>query len=118
MEQKQLFGDNFERPPTFQDLKNMKYLEMAIKESLRLYPPAPFYSRELDHDVLYEGTVLPKGLTLTLFSYALHRNPNYFPEPERFLPSRFQNYDGKMPFAFLPFSAGARNCIGGSKILL
>lgn len=85
---------------------------MVIKESLRLYPSAPFFSRELEEDVVYDGTVLPKGLTITLFAFALHRNPNYFSEPEKFLPSRFEIINGKMPFVYVPFSAGQRNCIG------
>jgi cytochrome P450 family 4 len=111
-EQKKIFGNDFDRSVSSRDLKSMQYLDLFIKETLRLYPPGPFYSRELDHDVPYEGTILPKGLTITLFAYALHRNPAYFSEPEKFSPSRFENVDGKLPFIYLPFSAGPRNCIG------
>ncbi|EFA04693.1 cytochrome P450 CYP4BN11 [Tribolium castaneum] len=111
-EQKDIFGDDFKRAVTFQDLKKMKYLEYVIKETLRLYPVGPFFSRELDKDVPFAGKVLPKGLTITLFIYAMHRNPEYFPDPEKFNPSRFETFDGKMPFAFVPFGAGPRNCLG------
>ncbi|RZC32091.1 cytochrome P450 CYP4BN11, partial [Asbolus verrucosus] len=110
-EQNEIFDYNFEREVTWQDLKNMKYLELVIKESLRLYPPVPFFARELEEDVAYEGSILPKGLTMFMFVYGIHRNPKVFPEPETFNPNRFESIDGRAPFAFLPFSAGPRNCI-------
>ncbi|XP_044267668.1 cytochrome P450 4V2-like [Tribolium madens] len=112
IEQKEIFGNDIDRAVTFQDLKKMKYLEHVIKETLRLYPVGPFFSRELDKDVVFEDKILPKGLTITLFIYALHRNPEYFTDPEKFKPSRFETINGKMPFAFVPFGAGPRNCMG------
>ena len=47
-----------------------------------------------------------------LFIYGLHRDPDYFPEPEKFKPERFENFDPSIPYAYIPFSAGSRNCIG------
>jgi cytochrome P450 family 4 len=57
---------------------------------------------------------LPKGLTIGLSIFAMHHNPQVFPDPETFKPQRFlpENSVGRHPFAFSPFSAGPRNCIG------
>lgn len=61
-----------------------------------------------------EGTVWPKGMTLVINAFSLHRDPKYFPNPEKFDPDRFspENYNGKQPYSYIPFSAGQRNCIG------
>ncbi|UYV77990.1 CYP4V2 [Cordylochernes scorpioides] len=60
------------------------------------------------------GYTLPKGCTCFLFTYMLHRNPEVYPEPEKFDPDRFlpENCLSRHPFAYLPFSAGPRNCLG------
>ncbi|RZB41289.1 cytochrome P450 4c3-like [Asbolus verrucosus] len=111
-EQEMLFGDNKNPTPTYADLQSMKYLEQVIKETLRLYPSVPFYSRKTNQPVEYNGTIIPEGVSINIFAYGIHRNPEYFEEPDRFNPSRFENVDGKLPYAFIPFSAGPRNCIG------
>ncbi|KAF2895541.1 hypothetical protein ILUMI_10635 [Ignelater luminosus] len=113
-ELRSIFADNKDGSPTYQDLQNMKYLEMVIKESLRLYPPVPAYARVLEETVKYDGSILPKGLTLMVLSHGLHRNTNVFPDPEKFDPERFspENSAGRSPYAYVPFSAGPRNCIG------
>lgn len=56
--------------------------------------------------------MFPKGCTLTPTPFLIHRNPEIYPEPEKFDPSRFANSSRLPPFSFLPFSAGPRNCIG------
>ncbi|XP_031345431.1 cytochrome P450 4c3-like [Photinus pyralis] len=106
-------GDNG-REPTYQDLQEMKYLEMVIKESMRLYPPVPGFSRILNENTSFNGAVLPKGLTLTIHAVLLHRNSDIFPDPEQFDPDRFlpENSRSRPPYAYVPFSAGLRNCIG------
>jgi cytochrome P450 family 4 len=111
-EQVALFGKEKNPTVTYGDLQEMKYLELVIKEALRLYPSVPFYARETNQEVEFGGTKIPKGVNITIFAYGIHRDPKYFPDPEKFDPSRFETIDGKLPYAYIPFSAGPRNCIG------
>lgn len=97
------------------DLSKMPYLTMCIKESLRLYPPVPQVYRQLSKPVSFvDGRSLPAGSLISLHIYALHRNSSVWPDAEVFDPLRFspENVTGRHPFAFMPFSAGPRNCIG------
>ena len=111
----EIFGDS-DRPCTAEDAAQMKYLECCIKEALRLYPSVPFISRQMCEDSELDGYKIPSGVSVAVQIYALHRNEEYFPEPEVFKPERFQTEEslGRHPFAFVPFSAGPRNCIGTS----
>jgi cytochrome P450 family 4 len=111
-EQQQIFDNNKNPKVTYADLQKMKYLEQVIKESLRLYPSVPMYGRRTTADVEYENTSLPEGDTVIVFAYGIHRNPKYFENPNEFNPSRFESIDGSLPYAYIPFSAGPRNCIG------
>ncbi|XP_066481122.1 cytochrome P450 4B1-like [Tiliqua scincoides] len=93
----------------------MTYCTMCIKESLRLYPPAPLAGRELSAPVTFaDGRSLPKGFIAALNIYGLHRNPEIWDNPEVFNPLRFspENSCGRHPYAFLPFAVGPRSCIG------
>ncbi|CAH1400212.1 unnamed protein product [Nezara viridula] len=111
-EQMHIFGDD-KRTPTSQDLQKMTYLEMVIKESLRLYPSVPMYSRLLDEDLIIdEKTTIPAGYTVAVFPYAVHRSKKHWSNPEEFIPERFAPGIEIHPFSFIPFSAGPRNCIG------
>lgn len=97
------------------DLAKMTYLTMCMKECFRLYPPVPQVYRQLSKPVTFvDGRSLPAGSLISLHIYALHRNSNVWPDPEVFDPLRFspENTAGRHPFAFMPFSAGPRNCIG------
>nr|ACI25370.2 CYP4CD1 [Liposcelis bostrychophila] len=113
-EQMEIFGDS-NRPPTFNDLQNMKYLERTLKESQRLFPSVPMITRKLNEDVdLPGGYHLPKGTNVGMIIYSLHRDPKVWPNPEKFDPDNFtpDAIQGRNPYSYVPFSAGPRNCIG------
>lgn len=100
---------------TIQKLNELKFLERCIKESLRLYPSVSFISRILGEDFrTSSNVVVPKGTVANIHIYDLHRNPKIYPDPEKFDPDRFlpDNVLDRHPFAYIPFSAGPRNCIG------
>ncbi|XP_074485658.1 cytochrome P450 4V8 [Sebastes fasciatus] len=112
-ELQEVFGTS-DRPANMDDLKKLKYLDCVIKEALRLFPSVPFFARSLGEDCHINGFKVPKGANAIIITYALHRDPRYFPEPEEFRPERFlpENSVGRPPYAYVPFSAGLRNCIG------
>ena len=109
----QVFGDS-DRPATMTDLRELKYLECCIKEALRLFPSVPAIGRHLREEAIIDGYQVPAGTTAIIFSYQLHRDPEQFPEPEKFDPERFtpENSAKRHNYAYIPFSAGPRNCIG------
>ncbi|XP_033015578.1 cytochrome P450 4V2-like [Lacerta agilis] len=108
-----VFGDS-DRNITMDDLKQLRYLDCAIKEALRLFPSVPFFARTLLEECYIRGFRIPKGVDAFIVPYVLHRDPDVFPEPEEFRPERFfpENTAGRHPYAYVPFSAGPRNCIG------
>ncbi|KAL1401050.1 hypothetical protein pipiens_006915 [Culex pipiens pipiens] len=101
-------------PLTIQDYNNLKYMERVLKECMRVYPPVPFISRFVTEDVRYEDKWIPKGSVISVEIFDLHRDPEQFPDPERFDPDRFlpEHVEKRNPYAYVPFSAGPRNCIG------
>lgn len=99
---------------TYDAMMDMEYLDMVVNESLRLYPIASRLDRVSKKDVEINGVFIPKGTVVTIPIYPLHRNPEYWPEPEEFHPERFSKENkGKIdPFIYLPFGNGPRNCLG------
>lgn len=93
--------------------ESMRYLEAVIKETLRIYPSVPFYSRKVQEDLQVGNLTVPKGASVSTLAYMVHRDEKNYPEPEKFNPERFLVTDKELhPFAFVAFSAGPRNCIG------
>ncbi|XP_021962907.1 cytochrome P450 4C1 [Folsomia candida] len=100
---------------TFAHLADLKYLEMCIKETLRLFPPAPAILRNAVEDIPLEtGQVIPKGVDMLFFLRDVHLDPRHFPNPGKFDPDRFlpEACASRHPYAYIPFSAGPRNCLG------
>ncbi|GFS40541.1 cytochrome P450 4V2 [Nephila pilipes] len=85
-----------------------------FKETLRLYPSVPFIARECNEPFTILGHEVPSGSLCLILPTELHHDPESFPEPEKFMPERFfpENSEGRHPYAYIPFSAGPRNCIG------
>ncbi len=95
-------------------IADMHYLEAAINETLRMYPPAALQERLCSKDVEVKGIKFVKGSYVRLPIYASHMNPDFFPDPEQFQPERFlkENEDKIIPFTYRPFSGGPRLCLG------
>ncbi|KAH8245221.1 hypothetical protein KR032_006701 [Drosophila birchii] len=121
-EQKAIFGDNMLRDCTFADTMEMKYLERVILETLRLYPPVPLIARRLDYDLkLASGPyTVPKGTTCIVLQYSVHRRPDIYPNPTKFDPDNFlpERMANRHYYAFIPFSAGPRSCVGRKYAML
>ncbi|XP_049826904.1 cytochrome P450 4C1-like [Schistocerca gregaria] len=109
-----------DRPTTMQDIQAMKYLERVIKEGLRLYPSVPFIGRILRKETKIDGYTIPPDTLVNIHIYHTHRDPEQWPNPERFDPDNFlpERIQGRHPFAYVPFSGGPRNCIGQKFALL
>lgn len=104
------------RLPTLEDLPKLRYTEMIIKESMRLYPPAWATTREAIADIEIGGYAIRKGETTIVNIYGLHHDAAYFPNPEQFDPERFspENEKSIPKYAYLPFGGGPRVCIGNA----
>ncbi|XP_022219091.1 probable cytochrome P450 4d14 [Drosophila obscura] len=113
-ELRDVLGDDKDAPVNIQQLGELKYLECVIKESLRLFPSVPIIGRHIVEDTLLDGKLIPAKTDVMILIYHAHRDPDYFPEPHKFVPERFSlERKGEInPFAYTPFSAGPRNCIG------
>ncbi|XP_042032776.1 beta-amyrin 6-beta-monooxygenase-like [Salvia splendens] len=96
---------------TWDDIEKMKYSWNVVRESLRLTPPSLGSFREVATEFTYAGFTIPKGWKTFWTAYSTHKNPNCFPDPERFDPSRFEG-SGPAPYTFVPFGGGPRMCPG------
>ena len=104
------------RAPGYDDLPALPFTRMVLEESMRLYPPAPTFSRRaLAADRLVDRDI-PRGSVVFIVPWALHRHRKLWDEPDAFLPDRFDREwaAARHRFAYLPFGAGPRICIGAS----
>lgn len=105
-----------DRPPTFDDLAALPYTRMVVEETMRLYPPVHTISRQALGPDEVLGQKVRKGGIVFMFPWVLHRHRDWWDRPEIFDPERFA--PGKPPahprYAYLPFGAGPRICLGAS----
>ncbi|KAM8711187.1 hypothetical protein ACLKA7_000339 [Drosophila subpalustris] len=102
-------------------LAKFKYLECVIKETIRMYPSVPVMGREATSETEFpNGLILPVGTQIVMHVFELHRNPKHWDAPDAFDPDRFlpENHNNRHTFAYVPFSAGQRNCIGQKYAML
>ncbi|XP_063929789.1 probable cytochrome P450 6a17 [Zophobas morio] len=101
---------------TYEAIQEMKYLEQVLDETLRKYPPAAYLNRKCVKDYKVFGTdvVIEKGTTVVIPVLGIHHDEEFYPEPEKFDPERFNdtNKGLRESYAFIPFGEGARICIG------
>ncbi len=102
------------RPAVFDDLKRLPYTERVLAEAMRIYPPTWRLMRRAITDFSVGDYVIPKGSLVTVCQYAMHRDPRYFPDPERFDPERFtpEAKAARPAFSYFPFGGGPRRCVG------
>lgn len=112
-----------DRPATFADTLELKYLERCLLETLRMFPPVPIIARQLNEDVQLASNpnhVLPAGATIVIATFKIHRLEEIYPKPEVFNPDNFlpENAANRHYYSFIPFSAGPRSCVGRKYAML
>jgi cytochrome P450 len=108
------------RPPTADDVAHLPYTDMVVKEAMRLYPPAFAVGRFTRAGATVAGHDVPPRSLVVVSPWATHRHPDFWPDPGRFHPERFaaDAVAARHKYAYLPFSAGPRNCIGNHFAML
>jgi cytochrome P450 len=104
------------RPPRFDDLPRLEYAGAIIAEALRVYPPAYAIGRQAASPCEIGGHRVPRGTTLLMSQWVVHRDPRFFDDPEEFRPERWVgDLAGSLPrYAYFPFGGGPRVCIGNT----
>lgn len=99
---------------TYDSLQEMQYLDACVKEAARLCTPDSLSLRVCTEETTVAGIHFKPGMCIDIPLAAMHFDPEYFPEPDKFNPDRFmpENKDAVRPFTYMPFGAGPRNCVG------
>ncbi|WP_428354883.1 cytochrome P450 [Methyloprofundus sp.] len=102
--------------PGMDEIAQLKLTQQVLDESMRLYPPVWVITRKAIADDHFNGIDIPAGTDILIPPYLVHRNPAYWPDPEKFDPQRFspENKKSQHIGAYLPFAIGPRRCIGDS----
>jgi cytochrome P450 len=105
-----------DRTPGAADVPALRYTGQVLQEALRLYPPAWVFTRQAIAADAIGGFEIPTGSVLIVSPYLTHRHPDFWPDPERFDPDRFESGAGerRRRHAFIPFGGGPRQCIGNT----
>ena len=100
----------------YETISGLKYLDAVVSETLRILPPAPNIERRLLEDYTFKKNEInvPKGGSIVLPIWSIHHDDTLWPEPESFQPERFlpENRSKIIPYSYVPFGGGPRNCIG------
>ena len=112
-EVKQVLGN---RRPTAEDFFRLPYTLQVFKESMRLLPPIPLFVRSTEKDCELMGYQIPPNIRIMIPPYLMHRDPEFWEDPESFDPSRFtpEAEKARHKFTYFPFSGGPRVCIGNN----
>jgi cytochrome P450 len=109
----EVLGD---RLPTAEDMRRLPYTGRVVQEVMRLYPPVWILTRQAQQADVVAGYAVPAGADVMVCPYALHRHPKHWDRPDEFDPDRFlpENSAGRPTYAYLPFGAGPRFCVGNT----
>src|SRR5262249_27241023 len=110
-ESDRVLGD---RVATADDAPKLTYTRMVLAEAMRLYPPAWAIGRRAMADIEIGGQLIEKGTIVLILQYLIHRDPRFYPEPDRFDPDRWlpERQASRPKYAYFPFGGGTRVCIG------
>jgi cytochrome P450 len=104
-----------DRPPAAADLPRLAYTERVVLESMRLYPPVYAFGREALDPVELGNFTLPRGATVLMSQWVVHRDPRWYDRPGEFDPDRWAGEDRRRPrYAYFPFGGGPRGCVGNT----
>jgi cytochrome P450 len=104
----------------FADLPRLEFMSQFVEESLRLFPPFWALDRVAVKDDHVMDIAIPKGTIVVVYVHGVHHSPKFWDAPENFSPERFNKENRKhhTPFAYLPFGAGPKGCVGGNYAML
>lgn len=108
-----VFSNDSEDSSSMSQMNELNYLECVIKESQRIFPSVPFIGRYVKDEVTINGLTIAENSTVNFSPFLMGRNSVIFPDPMKFDPSRFSveiDAEKRNPYAYIPFSAGPRNC--------